>query len=133
MNCRAASGEKGRASILTVTMDSKDCLFCKIVRGEIAAKLVFTDDLVLAFHDLHPGAPSHALVIPKAHYASLEAVDDDAVLAALFRGARRVAKELALVEGGYRTVVNTGRDAGQSVHHVHVHVLGGRALGWPPG
>ena len=114
-------------------MDSKDCLFCKIVRGEIPAKLVFDDELVLAFHDIHPGAPTHALVILKAHHASLEDVGDDALFAALFHGVKRAAKELGLVSGGYRTVVNTGRDAGQSVAHMHVHVLGGRALAWPPG
>ena len=114
-------------------MDSKDCLFCKIVRAEIPAKLVFADALVLAFHDLRPGAPAHALVIPRAHATSLEDLDDDATFAALFRGAKRVAKELGIAESGYRTVVNTGPDAGQSVSHLHVHVLGGRALAWPPG
>jgi histidine triad (HIT) family protein len=114
-------------------MDPKPCLFCKIASGEIPAKLVFSDPHVVAFHDIHPGAPAHALVIPRVHLVSLEELEDDALGTALWRGVRRVAHELGIVESGYRTVVNTGAHAGQSVFHLHVHVLGGRALSWPPG
>lgn len=111
------------------------CLFCKIVEGTIPAKLARTDEHTVAFHDLHPAAPTHVLVIPKKHLASLaDATDDDAALLGhVMNAARLVAKELGLVEGGYRIVLNTGANAGQSVFHLHAHVLGGRAMAWPPG
>lgn len=116
-------------------MDSPSCLFCRIVRKEIPARIVFEDDQVVCFHDVSPQAPTHALVIPKIHLTSL--LDADAshgeLLPALVLGAQRAARELGLAEGGFRTVINTGKDGGQSVFHLHVHVLGGRPLGWPPG
>jgi histidine triad (HIT) family protein len=113
----------------------QDCLFCKIVAGSIPAKLVFEDDRAVAFRDINPQAPTHALVIPRSHIPSLaEAVEEDeALLGHLLRVAARVAREEGHAEGGYRTVINTGPDAGQTVFHIHVHVLAGRTLTWPPG
>jgi histidine triad (HIT) family protein len=112
-----------------------DCLFCKIVAGEIPAKKVYEGERALAFRDINPQAPTHVLVIPRAHLASLNEASegDEELLGHLLRVASQVAREEGHAEGGYRTVINTGADAGQSVFHVHVHVLGGRALAWPPG
>jgi histidine triad (HIT) family protein len=111
------------------------CLFCKIITREVPAKVLFEDDDVLAFADIRPIAPTHALVIPKRHIESLnDALPADAeLLGKLFLGAQRVAKEARIAETGWRAVANTGKDAGQTVFHVHVHVLGGRDMGWPPG
>jgi histidine triad (HIT) family protein len=111
------------------------CLFCKIVRREIAADVVFEDDDVLAFKDVRPAAPSHALVIPKKHLTSIHdaQAEDGALLGRMMLVAREVAEKLGLGSSGYRLVINTGPDAGQSVFHLHVHVLGGRPLAWPPG
>ena len=116
-------------------MDPQKCLFCRIVRKEIPAKVLFEEEHVLAFHDLNPQAPTHVLVIPKVHLDSLEGLSEHhaALGAALWQGARRAASMMGVAASGYRTVVNTGLEAGQSVEHLHVHVLGGRALGWPPG
>lgn len=112
---------------------SSDCLFCKIVRGEIpATKLLDTSDCV-AFRDINPQAPTHIVVIPKAHVASLNDAADASMMGALILAASRVAKEAGLAESGWRLVVNTNKDAGQTVFHIHAHVLGGRQLGWPPG
>lgn len=113
----------------------QDCLFCKIVAGTIPAKLVFEDERAVAFRDINPQAPTHALVIPRAHIASLAEAseDDESLLGHLLRVAARVAHEEGHAEGGYRTVINTGSNAGQTVFHIHVHVLGGRTLTWPPG
>ena len=112
-----------------------DCIFCKIVAGQIPAAKIFEDDRALAFRDINPQAPTHALVIPRAHIASLADASeaDEALLGHLLLVAARVAREEGLGEAGYRTVINTGAGAGQTVFHVHVHVLGGRALTWPPG
>jgi histidine triad (HIT) family protein len=112
-----------------------DCIFCKIVAGEIPAKKVYEDERALAFRDINPQAPTHALVIPRTHVASLEEAgeDDEAMLGHLLRVAARVAREEGHAETGYRTVINTGAGAGQTVFHIHVHVLGGRTLTWPPG
>jgi histidine triad (HIT) family protein len=111
-----------------------DCLFCKIVKGEIPSKKVYEDDEFFAFHDINPQAPTHVLVIPRRHVASLdEAVDGDhALLGRLLLKCQHLAKELGIA-GGYRVVNNCGASAGQSVFHVHFHLLGGRAMGWPPG
>jgi histidine triad (HIT) family protein len=111
------------------------CLFCKIVKGEIPAKVVLDTPHVLAFHDINPGAPQHVLVIPKEHIGSIHDVrpEQAALLGELMLAARGVADDLGLGEKGYRLVVNTGPDGGQSVPHLHVHVLGGRPLAWPPG
>jgi histidine triad (HIT) family protein len=111
-----------------------DCLFCKIVDGKIPAKIVAQDDRALAFRDLNPQAPTHVLVIPRKHISSLNELDDSD--AALVGHMHVLAKQIAKDEGltdGWRTVFNTGLHAGQTVFHIHLHVLGGRALGWPPG
>ncbi len=111
------------------------CLFCKIVNREIKADIVRENEHALAFRDIHPAAPTHILVIPKRHIAAIHDAtpEDAALLGQLLLPARDVAPEVGLAENGYRLVVNNGRDAGQSVFHIHVHVLGGRALAWPPG
>src|ERR1044071_5971512 len=109
------------------------CLFCKITAGEIPAKVVYSDEHAVAFRDINPQAPTHVLVIPRRHVASLaDATDaDETLLGRLFLTAARVAAGEGLAEGGYRTVVNTGAGAGQTVFHLHLHVLGGGALSWP--
>ena len=111
------------------------CLFCKIVGREIPAQVVFENDHALAFTDLRPVAPTHVLVIPKKHIAGIRdaTVEDAATLGHVMLAARQVAEDLGLGETGYRVVVNQGANAGQSVLHLHVHVLGGRGLSWPPG
>lgn len=110
------------------------CLFCEIAAGRIPAKKLFEDDTVLAFHDVSPQAPTHVLVIPKIHVPDLDAVPagQGALLGALLLAARKAAAQAGL-SGGYRVVVNRGPDGGQSVAHLHLHVLGGRAMAWPPG
>ncbi len=112
-------------------MDS--CLFCKIVRGDIPAQRVAENDDCLAFRDIAPQAPTHVLVIPKTHYTSLNDTPDASVLGAMGEMAKEVARALGVAESGYRVVVNTGRDGGQTVHHLHLHLLAGRGLHWPPG
>jgi len=111
-----------------------DCLFCKIVSGQIPAKKVYEDSAVFAFHDVDPQAPTHVLIVPKQHVAGLkEAQAQDAeIIGQLNLAAAEIARQLNLT-GGYRTVLNVGPDAGQSVFHMHLHLLGGRKLGWPPG
>ena len=113
---------------------SASCIFCRIAAKEVSSTIVFENDDVVAFRDLSPQAPSHILVIPKRHVASLDAMDasDGALLGSMMLAARRVAAEAGLTKG-YRVVANCGPDAGQSVAHVHVHVLGGRPMAWPPG
>ncbi|HEX2451467.1 MAG TPA: histidine triad nucleotide-binding protein [Gemmatimonadales bacterium] len=113
-----------------------DCLFCRIVAGQIPAKVVRRNANAVAFHDINPQAPVHVLVIPTTHVAAVRAAsgaDGEAVLARSLAFAAEVATELGLDKGGYRIVTNTGPDAGQSVDHLHFHVLGGRKLRWPPG
>jgi len=112
-----------------------DCLFCKIAKGEIPSKRIYEDDELLAFHDIGPKAPVHFLVIPKRHIASLmelEKADTDLVGRLVFK-AQEIAKELGCSEKGARFVFNCKSDGGQTVEHLHLHVLGGRAMGWPPG
>jgi histidine triad (HIT) family protein len=111
------------------------CLFCKIVTREVPAKVLFEDEHILAFADIRPVAPAHALVIPKRHIESLnEAESGDAeLLGKVMLAARKAAEHLKIEQGGWRLVVNNGADAGQSVSHVHAHVLGGRPMAWPPG
>jgi histidine triad (HIT) family protein len=111
------------------------CLFCEIVAGRIPARVVYQDETVLAFHDIRPEAPVHVLLIPKEHVTSLLDLEpeDDAVVGSLVRRARDLAKELGLAGRGFRLVFNTGADAGYSVFHIHLHLLGGRTLAWPPG
>lgn len=110
-----------------------DCLFCKIIAGEIPATKVAETDRFLAFRDISPQAPTHVLVIPKRHMASLNDATDAEELGQLLLVARDVAKAEGHAEAGYRVVLNTNAGAGQTVFHIHAHVLGGRALGWPPG
>jgi histidine triad (HIT) family protein len=112
---------------------SSDCLFCRIVRREIPAKIVREDEHTLAFRDIDPKAPTHILVVPKTHVASLADADDPAALGRLLMVAAQIAKAEGIATSGYRTVINSGADAGQTVHHLHVHVLGGRQMTWPPG
>ena len=109
------------------------CLFCRIVRREIPAKVVHEDEHMLAFRDIDPKAPTHVLVIPKAHVASLNDTTDAEMLGRLMLVAKSLAASEGLSSDGYRTVVNTGPNAGQTVFHIHLHLLGGRKLGWPPG
>jgi len=114
---------------------TQSCLFCRIAAGEIPSKMARQTDDVVAFHDIDPRAPVHVLVIPRRHIASVNALaDEDAALVGrLYAVARDLAKELGVAEGGYRLVMNTGPDAGQSVDHIHLHLLGGRTMTWPPG
>ena len=108
-----------------------DCLFCKIIKGEIPSRKVFENDRVLVFHDIQPAAPTHVLVIPKKHIASMNEADveDRELLGELLLTARQVAHELGIAESGYRLINNVGVDGGQVVYHIHIHVLGGEKLG----
>jgi histidine triad (HIT) family protein len=110
-----------------------DCLFCRIVAGEIPADIVYQDAATVAFRDINPQAPVHVLVVPRAHVADLNATPGTPIFEALFAAVRAVARQEGIAESGFRSVINTGPDAQQSVQHVHVHILGGRPLGWPPG
>ena len=112
-----------------------DCLFCKIVDKQIPAKIVFEDDRCLAFRDINPQAPTHVLIVPRKHIASLNELGDaDAALVGhLHMIAAKLAAQQGLAARGYRTLFNTGAEAGQTVFHLHLHLVGGRALGWPPG
>ena len=111
------------------------CLFCRIVRGEIPAKIAREDAETVAFHDVDPQAPVHVLVVPRRHIPSVEALEetDAETVGNLYLAAREVARELGIASAGYRLVINNGADAGQSVAHIHLHVLGGRSMKWPPG
>ena len=110
-----------------------DCLFCRIIRGEIPAKVIAQDEHCVAFRDINPQAPVHVLVIPRVHVASLNEVRDPEVVGRMHLLAAEVARSEGLSERGYRTVINTNADAGQTVFHIHLHVLGGRSMDWPPG
>lgn len=114
---------------------TQDCLFCGIVEGRIPTKLVREDEDTVAFQDINPQAPVHMLVIPRKHLGSLDeaGTDDRALLGNLLSAAQDVARQAGIAESGYRTVINTGEEGGQSVGHLHVHVLGGRSMSWPPG
>jgi histidine triad (HIT) family protein len=117
-----------------MTDPSSDCLFCRILRGEIPATKVYEDPYVVAFEDINPQAPTHVLVIPKKHFAGLkEAKTEDAELIGRCHLAAAEIARQRNIERGYRTVLNVGPGAGQSVFHLHVHLLGGRELSWPPG
>lgn len=112
-----------------------DCLFCKLVSGDIPADIVYQDEEVFAFRDISPQAPTHILVIPKQHIATINDVDDShqALLGKLILTAKTIAKDQGLADDGYRLVMNCNQDGGQTVYHIHLHLLGGRALSWPPG
>ncbi|UYM14952.1 histidine triad nucleotide-binding protein [Endozoicomonas euniceicola] len=111
------------------------CLFCKMVEGEIPTNKVYEDDELLAFRDINPQAPTHILIIPKKHIATLNdtSVDDQLLLGKIMLKARELATEEGLADDGYRVVLNCNRHGGQSVHHIHLHLLGGRQMAWPPG
>jgi histidine triad (HIT) family protein len=110
-----------------------DCLFCKIAAGEIPSDKVRESGELFAFRDIVPQAPTHILVVPKRHIASLADANDPALLGSMLSAIREIAREEGLEAAGYRVVTNIGEDGGQSVGHLHFHLLGGRALGWPPG
>jgi histidine triad (HIT) family protein len=111
------------------------CVFCRLAKGLVRAEIILQDDKIIAFRDIHPQAPAHALVIPREHITALWEADQshEPLLGRLLTACNEVAQELGVADSGYRVVVNTGPDAGQSVDHIHFHVLGGRTLEWPPG
>ena len=109
------------------------CLFCRIVRGEIPATLVAENEHCVAFRDINPQAPTHVLIVPREHVASLNEARDPALVGRVALFAAEIARKEGIAERGYRTVFNTNADAGQTVFHLHLHLLGGRQLGWPPG
>jgi histidine triad (HIT) family protein len=111
------------------------CIFCRIVRKELPARIVFEDEHILAFEDIRPRAPFHVLIIPKEHFASLNDAPEgsEALLGEILLRARAIAREKGVGKTGYRIVLNTARDSGQEVLHIHFHVLGGRRMAWPPG
>ena len=112
-----------------------DCLFCKIIAGDIPSVKVYEDDKVFAFRDIEPQAPTHILIIPKEHIASANELTEEnaSIVGHIFAVAAKIAKEEGISEGGYRIVNNCGEDGGQTVKHLHFHMLGGRSLAWPPG
>jgi histidine triad (HIT) family protein len=112
-----------------------DCLFCKIIGGQIPGAIVYQDDRIVAFKDINPQAPTHVLVVPRRHIATLNELtaEDDGLVGELVRRGAALAKAAGHAEGGYRTVFNCNADAGQTVFHIHLHVLGGRTMTWPPG
>lgn len=116
-------------------MSQESCIFCRIVAGDVPAQLVWEDDHALAFRDIDPHAPVHVLVIPRRHISSVNALaeDDAELVGRLFLGARAVALAEGVADAGYRLVMNNGTQAGQSVDHIHLHLLAGRGLAWPPG
>jgi histidine triad (HIT) family protein len=112
-----------------------DCLFCKIIAGEIPAAIVHQDETIVAFSDINPQAPLHVLIVPRRHIPSLNDLtpEDDQLVGSMFRRAAALAREHGYQDRGYRTVFNTNREAGQTVFHIHLHLLAGRGLAWPPG
>ncbi len=113
----------------------ENCLFCKIAAGQIPSKIVYQDEDIVAFEDTNPQAPRHVLIIPRRHIASMTdlTLEDGPILARMFMTATKLTRDMGIDESGYRIVANVGPDAGQSVFHLHFHLLGGRRLGWPPG
>ena len=112
---------------------AESCIFCRIARGEIPAQMVVNNKDVAAFKDLNPQAPVHILIIPKKHVGSLDDANDSDLLGRMLALAAAIARQEGIAKSGYRTVINTGKDGGQSVAHLHIHLLGGRAMTWPPG
>ncbi len=112
-----------------------DCLFCKMIAGEIQPDVVYEDDAVLAFRDINPQAPTHVLVVPREHIATINDLDaaHAGLVGRIYLAAKEVARQAGIHEKGYRTVMNCNAEAGQTVFHLHLHVLGGRPMGWPPG
>ncbi len=113
----------------------EDCIFCKIINKKIPASIIYEDEKIIAFDDIKPQAPVHVLLIPKEHYASLNDVPDgdESILVHLLLKARQIAYDKGIGEDGYRLVLNTGGNSGQEVFHIHLHLLGGRRMTWPPG
>lgn len=113
----------------------ENCIFCKIISGEIPCTKVYEDDMVLSFKDINPEAPVHVLIIPKKHISTLNEIteEDSKLISHILLVAKKIAKELGVSETGYRVVSNCGEDGGQTVQHIHFHLLGGRSLQWPPG
>ena len=111
----------------------EDCIFCSITKDDIPAKILYSDESVLAFRDVNAQAPEHFLVIPKEHIATANDANDEAIMGKLMITAANVAKELGFAEQGYRLVMNCNSDGGQTVSHIHLHCLGGRQMTWPPG
>ncbi len=111
------------------------CLFCRIIAGEIPGTFLYQDERLVVLQDINPQAPLHALVVPRRHIATLNdlTVEDDGLVGEMVRRAAEVAREKGVAEGGYRAVLNCNREAGQTVFHIHLHVLGGRPMAWPPG
>ena len=116
-------------------MSEPDCLFCKIVDGEIPADIVYESDTVVAFRDINPQAPIHMVIIPRQHIATINDIDPEheAIVGSLFSAARQIAADEGLSDDGYRVVMNCNEAAGQTVFHIHLHLLGGRQMRWPPG
>jgi histidine triad (HIT) family protein len=116
-------------------MDSSDCLFCKILAGDVPVDILFESDDVLAFRDINPQAPTHALIIPRKHVATINDLEkgDEALVGNLFLAAKSIAADEGIADAGFRVVMNCNEAAGQTVFHLHLHLLGGRQLGWPPG
>ncbi len=112
---------------------AEPCIFCKIARGEVPAQMIVNNKEIVAFRDLNPQAPVHILIVPKKHVASLDDANDSDLLGRMMVLAAALARQEKIARSGYRTVVNTGRDGGQSVDHLHIHLLGGRPFTWPPG
>lgn len=112
-----------------------NCVFCRIIEGTLPARKLFADDRLCAFHDVNPQAPLHVLVVPRRHIATLNDLrsEDDGLVGEMFRRASAIAAELGYADRGYRTVINCNPEAGQSVFHVHLHLLAGRRMTWPPG
>lgn len=112
-----------------------DCIFCKIANGEIKTNFLYEDDSVVAFNDLDPQAPVHVLIIPKKHYSSIMDLneEDEKLIGHIFTVAKKIAKDLEIADSGFRVVTNVGKDGGQSVNHIHFHLLGKRKMSWPPG
>lgn len=116
-------------------MSEQDCLFCKILNGDIPADIIYESDSAIAFRDINPQAPTHVLVIPRKHVATINDLseEDQEIVGSLYLAAKDIARAEGLSDEGYRAVMNCNEGAGQSVFHIHLHVLGGRALSWPPG
>jgi len=112
---------------------AESCIFCRIAHGEIPAQMVANKKEIVAFRDLNPQAPVHVLIVPKKHVGSLDDAEDFDLLGRMMSLAAAIARQEKIAKTGYRTVINTGKDGGQSVDHLHIHLLGGRAMAWPPG
>jgi histidine triad (HIT) family protein len=116
-------------------MKSADCLFCKIVAGDIPAEIIYESDSAIGFRDVNPQAPTHVLIIPREHIATINDLDagHETIVGKLYTAAKTIAADEGLADDGYRVVMNCNEAAGQTVFHIHLHLLGGRSLGWPPG